>query len=305
MEIAWLEDFLTLSSTLNFSRAAEMRNVTQPTFSRRIQNLEAWLGAPLIDRGTFPASLTDEGKAFRKTAEEMVQVLYRERDQYRGSARSRAPWLTFSTLHTIAFSFYPEWIEELERTLGPLRARVICSPLHDCVTALASGGCDFMLCYFHPSGSLLLDGNDYPSLRIATERLVPVCAPDGSGGPLHGLDGCEGRRVSYLEYAPHTFIIKLIKSIVASHDKPPILEPVFESALTVALKAMALKGRGVTWLPESTVAAELAGGQLVYAGGPQWTTVMDVRIYRSAKPGKREAERFWHLLASRDEVSPV
>ena len=40
MEIAWLEDFLALSATLNFSRAAEMRNLTQPTFNRRIKNLE-------------------------------------------------------------------------------------------------------------------------------------------------------------------------------------------------------------------------------------------------------------------------
>lgn len=68
---------------------------------------------------------------------------------------------------------------------------------------------------------------------------------------------------------------------------------------------MALQGRGVTWLPESAVAVELAAGQLVYAGGPEWTTVMDVRIYRSAKPGKREAERLWHLLAVRDEASLV
>jgi len=305
MEIAWLEDFLALSSTLNFSRAAEMRNVTQPTFSRRIQNLEAWLGAPLVDRSTFPASLTDEGKAFRKTAEETVQMLYRDRDQYRGSTRSRSPLLTFSTLHTIALSFYPEWIQGVESALGPLRARMVCSPLHDCVTALASGGCDFMLCYFHPSGPLLLDGADYPSLRIARERLVPVCAPDESGGPLHNLEGPGGHRVSYLEYAPHTFIIKLINRVVAGQARAPILDPVFESALAVALKAMALKGRGVTWLPESAVAAELAAGQLVYAGGLEWTTVMDVRIYRSAKPGKREAERLWHLLTGRDEVSQV
>ncbi|MEP9347889.1 LysR substrate-binding domain-containing protein [Xanthobacter sp. KR7-225] len=305
MEIAWLEDFLALSTTLNFSRAAEMRNVTQPTFSRRIQNLEAWLGAPLVDRSTFPVSLTDEGKVFRKTAEDMVQMLYRERDQHRVTSASRRPLLTFATLHTIALSFYPDWIEDVERALGPVRARMICSSLHDCVAQLASGGCDFMLCYFHPSGPLLLNGADFPSLRIARDRLVPVCAPDAAGRPLHGLDGPGGHKVAYLAYAPHTFIIKLIDSVMAGHARPPVLDPVFESALAVALKAMALKGRGVTWLPESAVAGDIAGGQLVYAGGPEWMTTMDVRIYRSAKPGKAEAERLWKRLAGQDRISPI
>lgn len=182
---------------------------------------------------------------------------------------------------------------------------MICSPLHDCVTALSSGGCDFMLCYFHPSGPLLLDGADYPSLCITRERLVPVSAPDASGAPLHALEGPGGHRVASLDYAPHTFIIKLINKILVGQPRPPVLKPVFESALAVALKAMALKGQGVTWLPETAVAAELAEGKLVYAGGPTWMTTMDVRIYRSAKPAKRENERFWNFLASGAKASPI
>ena len=305
MEIAWLEDFLALSATLNFSRAAEMRNLTQPTFSRRIRNLEGWLGVALIDRSTFPATLTPEGKSFRKTAEEMVQMIYRERDHYHGVSRSRSAFVSFATLHTIAISFYPDWIREIETTLGPMRARMVCAPLHDCVDALSSGGCDFMLCYFHPSGPLLLNGADYPSLKVAQERLVPVSAPDRNGKPLHALKGPGGHRVAYLDYAPHTFIIKLINKLVANQPRAPVLDPVYENGLAVALKAMALKGLGMTWLPETSVAAELAEGQLVYAGGPSWTTMMELRIYRSAKSGKREAERLWNLLETQARPVPA
>ena len=66
MEVSWLEDFLTLSVTRNFTRAAELRNVTQPAFSRRIRNLEYWVGAVLIDRSLFPISLTPAGEAFAR-----------------------------------------------------------------------------------------------------------------------------------------------------------------------------------------------------------------------------------------------
>ena len=40
METKWLEDFISLDETNNFSRSAALRHVTQPAFSRRIQSLE-------------------------------------------------------------------------------------------------------------------------------------------------------------------------------------------------------------------------------------------------------------------------
>lgn len=40
MDLGLLEDFLELARELNFSRAAEKRNTTQPAFSRRIRALE-------------------------------------------------------------------------------------------------------------------------------------------------------------------------------------------------------------------------------------------------------------------------
>ena len=42
MELAWLEDFLALARERNFSRAAEVRHISQPAFSRRVRMLEDW-----------------------------------------------------------------------------------------------------------------------------------------------------------------------------------------------------------------------------------------------------------------------
>ena len=75
MELKWLEDFLSLAETRSFSRSAEQRRVTQPAFSRRIRSLEIWLGTVLLDRSTYPITLTPEGRHFRETAEEVVRVL--------------------------------------------------------------------------------------------------------------------------------------------------------------------------------------------------------------------------------------
>jgi hypothetical protein len=52
VDLIWLEDFLSLASTHSFSKSAAQRHVTQSAFSRRIQALEMWIGAPLVDRST-------------------------------------------------------------------------------------------------------------------------------------------------------------------------------------------------------------------------------------------------------------
>ena len=62
METKWLEDFVSLAETRSFSRSAQLRHVTQPAFSRRIQALEAWAGTDLVDRSSYPTRLTAAGE---------------------------------------------------------------------------------------------------------------------------------------------------------------------------------------------------------------------------------------------------
>ena len=44
IETKWLEDFLILEETRNFSQAADLRNLSQSAFSRRIISLEEAIG---------------------------------------------------------------------------------------------------------------------------------------------------------------------------------------------------------------------------------------------------------------------
>ena len=79
MELIWLEDYLALAETLNFSRAAEARHVTQPAFSRRIRALESWVGAALFSRTTHGVALTPAGEHFHNQAEVLTRALHQLR----------------------------------------------------------------------------------------------------------------------------------------------------------------------------------------------------------------------------------
>ncbi len=63
MKLIWLEDFLALPQAGTFSRAAAMRNITQPAFSAASGMLEDWLGVQLVyDRGTRGPAIDAAGK---------------------------------------------------------------------------------------------------------------------------------------------------------------------------------------------------------------------------------------------------
>ncbi len=72
MEIHEIRYFLALSETLNFTRAAENSNVTQPALTRAIRNLELKLGAPLVHRERGNTHLTDLGRLMKPYFEEML-----------------------------------------------------------------------------------------------------------------------------------------------------------------------------------------------------------------------------------------
>ena len=88
MELIWFEDYLALAETLNFSRAAELRHVTQPAFSRRIRALEGWIGAALFTRTTHGVALTPAGEHFHGQAEVLTRALHQLR---RDTLRSFRP----------------------------------------------------------------------------------------------------------------------------------------------------------------------------------------------------------------------
>jgi len=62
MEMQQVRYFLALASTLNFTRAAEQSNVSQPALTRAIKNLEDELGGELVRREGRLSHLTELGQ---------------------------------------------------------------------------------------------------------------------------------------------------------------------------------------------------------------------------------------------------
>ena len=59
MEFGQIEAFLAVVSEGSFTRAAALLNLTQPSLSTRIHQLEQSLGGELFQRDKRPVQLTD------------------------------------------------------------------------------------------------------------------------------------------------------------------------------------------------------------------------------------------------------
>ena len=75
MELRVLRYFLTVAREGSITGAANFLNVTQPTLSRQLKELEQELGKKLFIRSSHSIILTDEGMLLRKRAEEIVDMV--------------------------------------------------------------------------------------------------------------------------------------------------------------------------------------------------------------------------------------
>lgn len=74
MEIKQLEVFACVAQTLNFSKAAEMLHISQPTVSAGIRSLEKDLGAQLLIRNTKEVALTKAGLELLAYAQKILAL---------------------------------------------------------------------------------------------------------------------------------------------------------------------------------------------------------------------------------------
>lgn len=74
MTIFQLDCFLTLSQTLNFTRAAQLQFITQPALSRSISALEDELGVQLLERSRNSVALTSAGKVFANECKHIISA---------------------------------------------------------------------------------------------------------------------------------------------------------------------------------------------------------------------------------------
>ncbi|MCP5282161.1 MAG: LysR family transcriptional regulator [Rhodoferax sp.] len=293
METKWLEDFVSLAETRSFSRSAQLRHVTQPAFSRRIQSLEAWAGTDLVDRSSYPTRLTPAGETLYDQSLEMLQALQSTRAMLRSHRSSAQDLIEFAVPHTLAFTFFPAWVSDLRERFGPIKSRLIALNVHDAVMRLVEGSCDLLIAYHHSAHPFQLDPQRFEMVNLGQEVIAPYSRPLADGTPQFVLPGRAAHPLPYLGYAPGAYLGQMVDLILKQSPAPIHFDRVYETDMAEGLKAMAVEGHGVAFLPYSAVKKELRNRRLVSALPPDMASLqltMEVRAYRE-RPNPSEGHR--------------
>ncbi len=120
MELHQVRYFVGLCKTLNFTRAAELCNVTQPALTRAIQKLEDELGGPLFQRERNLTQLTELGRLMWPLLEQTLSAAESAREHASRFRKSELASLRIGLAPTISARVVIASLAELARRIAGL-----------------------------------------------------------------------------------------------------------------------------------------------------------------------------------------
>jgi DNA-binding transcriptional LysR family regulator len=254
VELSQLEVFLTVAREHRFSRAADKLFRTQSAVSQTIRKLEDELGEALFDRSSREGVLTDAGKVLYEYAEKLINLrgeaaesLSELRELQKGKLVIAANEFTVLYLLPVMAEFrrlHPMIKITVERALG--------SHIPDDVVR---HGVEFGVLSYEPQEPNL------HSVVVYLDELAFVVPP------RHPL--ASARQVSIRQLGAESFVAHIVSSpyrekviqLFKSHKTPLHMD--LELPTLQAIKQFVAMGNGVALVPEISVEAEIARGELV------------------------------------------
>ncbi len=283
-ELKWLEDLLALMEEDSFTKAAARRHVTQPAFSRRIRQLEHWLGIELVDSQRKPIRILPLTREHESQIRSLVHDFYHLRNSLQDSHRQQRT--SFVVQHTLAVSHFPDLIQRMYPALAHNAYRLQTANNEDCV-GLFNEQTSFMLCYELPGQRVLSDGGEFARIKLDTEYLLPMTSP----GRLDDSQQIVPQTTNHTTRLTSTALPLLmfpkssfLADVLAAGCLPAVMRDypvdiVCESAFAISLKEMVLAGMGIAWLPSALVRKELAEQKLISLADQLGHCELNVSLY--------------------------
>ncbi len=173
MEMQHVRYFLALSRTLNFTRAAEASNVSQPALTRAIQQLEHELGGPLFHRERARTHLSELGRIMLPYFEAIQTQSEAARSHAQSLKKLESATLHIGAMCTIGPTLLSDLIVKFRIDHPSVDLIVTDKSASELLEMLAAG--DIHLALFG-----LPDGPDnrFHALPLFQERFVVAIPPD-------------------------------------------------------------------------------------------------------------------------------
>jgi DNA-binding transcriptional LysR family regulator len=139
MELHQIRYFLSLTKTLNFTRAAEECNVSQPALSRAISQLEAELGGELFRRERSLTHMTELGQTILPALRQCLESSMNAKALAREFQKDGHAPLNLALSRTIEMGFLSPLLGELSAAFPHIEIKVFRGPPHEIIEKLRNG----------------------------------------------------------------------------------------------------------------------------------------------------------------------
>ena len=143
MDIRVLRYFLAVASEESISGAANFLNITQPTLSRQLMELEEELGTKLFIRSNRKITLTEDGMLLRKRAGDIVYLADRTVAELQASDEVISGEICIGCGETHAMSLVAQVIKKLQSTHPEIQFNLYSANADDVSECLDRGMLDF------------------------------------------------------------------------------------------------------------------------------------------------------------------
>ena len=245
--------FTRVVETGSFARAADRLDVSVSSVSRHVSDLEAHLGARLLNRTTRSLSLTEAGRAFHERCVQLLADL--EEAEASAGAGAAVPHGTLRLTCGVSFGthYLAAAIAEFTARYSDMRFDV---ELSDRTVDLVDEGFDVAVRIGAVGGQNLV------ARRVGGTRFVCCAAPDylaRYGEPRTPDDLAQHQCLVY-EYAPQRDMWPFVDA--GGRGYSVRIGGPLRANNGAFLAALALAGRGITYEPDFIVGPDVRAGRL-------------------------------------------
>jgi len=241
--------FDALARLGHFGRAADACAISQPALSVQIKELEALLGAPLVERTARQIRLTTLGEEFLIRARKVLSEVEDMSELARKPDGPLTGRLRMGIIPTVAPYLLPEIIRSLSAGFPDLELRPRESVTQSLLEDLMQSRLDFVIAALPVSE---------PSLRefaLFDEEFVLIRSADDAHKPIPAPDRLQKMKLLLLEEG-HCFRDQALSFCDIRASDPSLL---MEGSSLATLVQMVDVGLGLTLLPEIAVPLETKG----------------------------------------------
>ncbi|MFA9229886.1 MAG: LysR family transcriptional regulator [Microgenomates group bacterium] len=294
MRLEWLEDILAIAETGSFSGAAERRRLTQSAFSRRVQQIEDYVGVELFDRSYKPIKLQPTTLAQSGQILQLSDGLRQLLVDLRRGERMTNNKVIVACQHSLTTTRIPVILQQIPVQHDSIHVRLRSANLDECTGLLLSRQADIAIVYQQPEETNDFNADFLEVITIGTDRLIPVfkTALQDITEIIAG-----NKDIPYIAFPADVFFGKVMDRKILPFVDPGIrYVPKVETALTLAAVEMASAGIGVAWVPESLALGRISEGLLVSLAADLPTCDLQVVAMRLQGNQSLAGTVFWSQL---------